>query len=170
MFQTITTHLSPLVQYLQIYIRFQSHLSCFPHAIILNHTIQLLPLEEVPYPSTWILLTTVPLGIFSLEKKLMCRLNFNFNSEEGQSYVTQTAPMMSNQTSQQTVTQQLNLFDSTPTFKFLPTFDPTDDEMETNFPHDIDFGKSYHEYSSPHNADLTSIFPIVKTEQVELNL
>lgn len=170
MFQTITTHLSPLVQYLQIYIPFQSHLSCFPRAIILNHTMQLLPLEEVPYPSTWILLNSAPLGIFSLEKKLMCRLNFNFNYEEGQSYVTQTAPMMSHQTSQQTVTQQLNLFDSTPILNFLPTFDPTDDEMEASLPHDVDFGKSYHDYSSPHNADMTSPFPIVKMEQVRLSL
>jgi len=108
--------------------------------------------------------------MFSLEKKLTCRINFNFNTEEGQSYVTQTAPMMSHQTSQQTVTQQLNLFDSDRTLNFLPTFDPTDDEMETSLAPDVDFRKSYHGYSSPHNADMASLFPIVKTEQVQLSL
>jgi hypothetical protein len=115
-------------------------------------------------------LNSAPLGIFAPKKKLMFRINFNFNSEEGQSYVTQTAPMMSHQTSQQTVTQQLNLFDSTPTLNFMPTFDPTDDEMETGLAPDVDFGKSYHDYSSPHNADIASLFPIIKTEQVRLSL
>ena len=74
-------------------------------------------------------------GYIQLWLNLMCRIDFNRNSEEVRPFKTQTAPVMSHQTSQQTVTPQPNLFECTPTLNFMPTFDPADDdEMEAKSP------------------------------------
>lgn len=63
------------------------------------------------------------------------------NSENEGQQQAYAAPLMSHQTSQQTVTQQNNFLLSTPTMNFMSTFDPTDDEMEGRSPHDAG---SYH--------------------------
>jgi hypothetical protein len=86
-------------------------------------------------------------------------MNFNLNSEEIQAiqntYVTQAAPMMSHQTSQQTVTQHHHHYDSSPVMNYMPTFD-LDDEMEVKSPLAVDHPRSFHVSSRPHKADLLS--------------
>ena len=74
-------------------------------------------------------------------------MNFNLNSEGAQSYVTHTAPLMSHQTSQQTVSPRPGLYVSTPTMNFKPTDDATDDELEGRSPHDGNIN-SFHVHPS----------------------
>lgn len=68
-------------------------------------------------------------------------------SEEIQSiqntYGTQTAPMMSHQTSQQTVTQQHHRYDSSPALDYMPTFDP-DDEVDNKSLLNVNHPNSFH--------------------------
>ena len=82
-------------------------------------------------------------------------MNLNLTTDEIQSfqnaYMVPSAPVMSHQTSQQTVTPQAPAFESASTIQYLPHFSVKEEEMETKLPVNMDNPGSYHVLSPFHS-------------------